>query len=257
MTNLGRFFGSTIGRKILMAATGVVLILFVIGHLVGNLQIFEDPDRINGYAQFLHSLGPVLWVVRIVLLTCATIHIWAATVLALEARKARGTTPYKSQLWIQAALASRYMRWTGYVVLAFILYHLAQFTLGVAQADSFKENLPYYTMQGDYHVMGFTVVRAGTVVADVYSMVILGFSNPVVAAFYIVAVGLLALHLLHGADSLFQTLGLRNRRWASGLRAVVTIGCALYFLGNAAIPGSVLAGFLTPQAASQSAPIAR
>jgi len=253
MTLLGRFFGSTIGRKILMAVTGLVLIGFVVGHLVGNLQIFEDPDRINGYAQFLHSLGPALWVVRLVLLGCATIHIWAATVLAIEARKARGTTPYKSQLWIQAAFASRYMRWTGYVVLAFVLYHLAQFTLGVAQPASFKENLPTYTMRGDYHILGVTVVRAGTVVFDVRSMIILGFSNPVVAVFYIVAVGLLALHLLHGADSLFQTLGLRNRRWAGFLRAVVTLGCALYFLGNLAIPGAVLAGFLTPEAAVQAA----
>jgi succinate dehydrogenase / fumarate reductase cytochrome b subunit len=253
MTLFGRLFCSTIGRKILMAATGLVLIAFVIGHLVGNLQIFEDPDRINGYAQFLHSLGPALWVVRIVLLSCAAIHVWAGTVLAVEARKARGDAPYKSQLWIQAALASRYMRWTGYVVLAFILYHLAQFTLGIAQPASFKENLPSYTMRGDYHILGLTVVRSGTVVADVHSMIILGFGNPVVAVFYIVAVGLLSLHLLHGADSLFQTLGLRNRRWAGGLRAVVTIGCALYFLGNLAIPGSVLAGFLTPQAAVQTA----
>jgi succinate dehydrogenase / fumarate reductase cytochrome b subunit len=110
-------------------------------------------------------------------------------------------------------------------------------------------------MQGDYHILGVTVVRAGTVVEDVRSMIILGFSNPVVAVFYIVAVGLLALHLLHGADSLFQTLGLRNRRWSGPLRAVVTIGCALYFLGNLAIPGSVLAGFLTPQAAVQAAMI--
>jgi succinate dehydrogenase / fumarate reductase cytochrome b subunit len=256
MTLLGRFFGSTIGRKILMAVTGVVLIVFVVGHLVGNLQIFEDPDRINGYAQFLHSLGPALWVVRVVLLSCAAIHIWAGTALAIDARRARGSEPYKSQVWIQAAVASRYMRWTGYVVLAFILYHLAQFTLGIAQPASFKENLPAYTMRADYHVLGFTVVRAGTVVADVRSMVILGFSNPVVAVFYIVAVGLLALHLLHGADSLFQTLGLRNRRWAGGLRAVVTIGCALSFLGNLAIPGSVLAGILAPQAA-QAARAAR
>ncbi len=227
-----------------MAVTGVVLILFVVGHLVGNLQVFEDPDRINGYAHFLQSLGPTLWAARIFLLACVALHIWAATVLALESRHARGDEPYAVKRWIRATVASRYMRWTGYIVLAFILYHLAQFTVGVAQPGSFKENIPHYTMRGDYHILGFTAVPAGTEVLDVRSMMIRGFSNPVVSVFYIVAIGLLSLHLLHGADSLFQTLGWRNRRWERPLRAVVTALCALYFLGNLAIPGSVLLGIL-------------
>jgi succinate dehydrogenase / fumarate reductase, cytochrome b subunit len=236
--------GSTIGRKLVMAVTGIALILFVAGHLVGNLQVFEDPDRINGYAHFLQSLGPALWAVRIFLLVCVGLHIWAATVLAIESRHARGDEPYAVKHWIQATVASRYMRWTGYIVLAFILYHLAQFTLGYAQPGSFKANIPHYTMHGDYHVLGVTVVRAGTEVLDVRSMMIRGFSNPVVALFYIVAIGLLSLHLLHGGESLFQTLGLRNRRWEGLLRTVVTALCAAYFVGNLAIPGSVLLGFL-------------
>ncbi len=227
-----------------MAVTGVVLIVFVVGHLVGNLQVFEDPDRINGYSHFLQSLGPALWAARIILLVCVALHIWAATVLALEGRKARGGEPYAVKKWIQATVASRYMRWTGYVVLAFILYHLAQFTVGVAQPGTFKANLPHYTMKGDYRVLGVEVVRAGTDVLDVRSMVILGFGNRVVALFYILAVGLLSLHLLHGADSLFQTLGWRNHRWERGLRVVVTVFCAAYFLGNLAIPGAALLGVL-------------
>jgi succinate dehydrogenase / fumarate reductase cytochrome b subunit len=237
-------FGSTIGRKLIMAVTGVVLILFVVGHLVGNLQVYENPDRINGYAHFLQSLGPALWAVRGFLLACVTLHIWSATVLTLESWHARGDEPYEVNSWIQASFSSRYMRGTGYVVLAFILYHLAQFTFGVAQPASFKENLPHYVMNGDYNVLGLTVVRAGTEVLDVRSMVIRGFTNPVVAIFYIVAVGLLSLHLLHGADSLFQTLGWRNHRWERGLRAVVTLLCAAYFLGNLSIPGGVLLGML-------------
>jgi succinate dehydrogenase / fumarate reductase cytochrome b subunit len=253
MSLFGRFFGTTIGRKFLMAVTGIVLIAFVVGHLVGNLQIFEQPDRINGYSQFLHSLGPALWAARILLIACAAIHIWAATVLALEDRRARGARPYAVKVWIQATVASRYMRWTGYVVFAFILYHLAQFTLGVAQSGSFKGNLPPYVMRGDYRVFGFTAVRSGTAVADVRSMIILGFGNPWVAVFYIVAIGLLTLHLLHGADSLFQTLGWRNRRWAGGLRAAVVLGCAAYFLGNLAIPGAVLTGALAPPLPAPSA----
>src|ERR1035438_6848293 len=101
--------GSTIGKKLLMAATGLVLIAFVTGHLVGNLQVFENPDRINGYAHFLQSLGPALWAVRVFLLACAAIHIWAGTVLALEDRKARGDEPYAVHKWIDAAVSSRYI----------------------------------------------------------------------------------------------------------------------------------------------------
>lgn len=249
MTLVGNLFCSTIGRKVLVAATGAVLVLFVIGHLVGNLQVFEDPDRINGYAEFLHNLGPGLIAARIVLGACAIIHIWGATTLALDDRRARGDQDYRVQRWLAAAWASRYMRWTGYVVLAFILYHLAQFTWGVAQTGTFKANLPPYTLVHDYHVMGFVAVRAGTSVLDVRDMVILGFQKPVVAIFYIVAVGLLSIHLAHGAESLFQTFGWKNGRWAGCLRGVVRIACLLYFLGNLAIPGAVLAGALAPQVA--------
>ncbi len=229
-----------------MAVTGLVLIGFIVGHLVGNLQVFEDPDRINGYAHFLQSLGPALWLVRGVLLLCVSVHVWAATVLAMEDQRARGSEPYRVNRWLEAAFASRYMRWTGYVVLAFIIYHLAQFTLGVAQPGSFKTNLPHYTMVNDYRVMGFTTVKSGTDVLDVRTMVIKGFQNVPVSIFYIVAVGLLALHLWHGGESLFQTFGWRNARWACCLRRFVTLACLVYFLGNLAIPGAVIAGFLTP-----------
>jgi succinate dehydrogenase / fumarate reductase, cytochrome b subunit len=244
MNLISNLFRTTIGRKFLMALSGVIMIGFVIGHLVGNLQVFEHPDRINGYAHFLQSLGPTLYVVRLVLLVSAVIHIWAGTMLAIEDRKARGGVGYQKNNWLQATLASRYMRWTGYVVLAFLIYHLAQFTWGVAQTASFKERLPLYTMGSDYKVLGLTAVKVGTPVLDVHDMVILGFQNQIVAIFYIFAVGLLSLHLLHGAESLFQTFGWRNHNWAGPLRAVVTLGCALYFLGNLAIPGAVLAGYL-------------
>ncbi len=231
-----------------MAVTGVVLIGFVIGHLVGNLQVFQDPDHINGYAQFLHQLGPLLWVVRIGLLVAVFIHIWAATVLTLENRKARGGE-YGFKHTIRATLASRTMRLTGYVVLAFVVYHLAHFTLGAAQSATYKDNLPAYTMQHEYRVAGFPVVAAGTKVADVHSMVIHGFENKVVSLFYIVAVGLLSFHLLHGIDSLFQTMGWRTARWSAALRAVALVFCIVYFVGNLAIPGAVLVGKLQPRTA--------
>jgi succinate dehydrogenase / fumarate reductase cytochrome b subunit len=241
-------FGSSIGRKILMAVSGLVLIGFVVGHLIGNLQIFQDPDHINGYAAFLRQLGPTLWIARLVVVAAVLIHVWAATALTLENAQARTGGPAFKHT-IQATLASRTMRITGYVVLAFLLYHLAQFTWGLVQTGTFKENLKHYTLAHDYHFAGFPVVKAGTEVEDVHTMVILGFQNVAVSIFYIIAVGLLSFHLLHGADSMFQTFGLRSARWALGLRRVVVVLCALYFLGNLAIPGAVLMGKLQPRGA--------
>lgn len=246
MNLVGYFFRSSIGRKILMAVTGAILIGFVVGHLVGNLQVFAAPDKINGYAHFLQNLGPLLWVARIGLLVAVVIHIWAATVLTLENKAARGPEAYAFKNTIRATLASRTMRLTGYVVLAFIVYHLAHFTIGAAQAGTFKTALPLHTMQQTYSVAGFPVVDAGAKVHDVYSMVILGFQNPLVSLFYIVAVGLLSFHLLHGFDSLFQTLGLRSARWSGALRKIALAFCLAYFAGNLAIPGAVLAGQLQP-----------
>jgi succinate dehydrogenase / fumarate reductase cytochrome b subunit len=244
----GLFFRSSIGRKILMAVTGLILIGFVIGHLVGNLQVFQDPDQLNGYAQFLRQLGPWLWGARLVLLVSVVIHIWAATALTLENNRAR-PEPYGVKHTIRATLASRTMRLTGYVVLAFVLYHLAHFTWGAVSSKSYKDNLELYTMQSDYRFAGLPVVKAGAEVHDVYEMVILGFQNPVVSLFYIVAVGLLSFHLLHGFDSLFQTLGLRSSRWSACLRKVTVLFCFAYFLGNLAIPGAVLVGSLRPPTA--------
>lgn len=246
------FFRSSIGRKILMAVTGLILLLFVIGHLVGNLQVFSGPDKINGYAHFLQSLGPLLWAVRIGLLLAVGIHIWAATVLTLENNEARDV-PYSVKHTIRATLSSRLMRWTGYVVLAFIVYHIAHFTLGIVQPTTFKGVLAEYTMKSEYHVAGFPVVAAGTDVLDVHSMVILGFQNVLVSLFYIIAVGLLSIHLAHGAESMFQTLGLRNARWSGVLRKICVTFAVLYFLGNLAIPGAVLTGQLQPRAEVRAA----
>lgn len=250
MSLIGNLFRSSIGRKILMAVSGLILVGFVIGHLVGNLQIFSHPDQINGYAAFLHGLGPLLWVARIGLLVAVVIHVWAAVVLTLENKKARGGEAYGVKHTIQATLASKTMRWTGFVVLAFIVYHLAHFTLGGVQSAHFKANLPAYTMTSDYRIAGFPVVYAGAQVQDVHSMVVYGFQNVAVSLFYMVAVGLLSFHLLHGVDSMFQTLGWRNRKWSAGLRRVVVVFCLFYFLANLAIPGAVLLGQVKLQPAA-------
>lgn len=250
MSLIANLFRSSVGRKILMALTGLILVGFVVGHLVGNLQIFAHPDKINGYAQFLHQTGPLLWVARLGLLAAVVIHIWAATMLTLENKRARGPEAYAVKTWLRASLASRYIRWTGYIVLAFIVYHLAHFTLGVTDPADFKDRHAY-VLQEDYTVMGFATVPAGTTVPNVYLMVYRGFESAPVAVFYIIAVGLLSFHLLHGLDSLFQSLGLRSAAWSGWFRRLVALLCLGYFLGNLAIPAAILSGALPLHPAAQ------
>ena len=261
MTPIANFIKSSIGRKFLMAVTGLVFTGFVFGHMVGNLQIFLHPDHINGYAHFLQGLGPALWGVRAFLLLCALIHAWAAITLWLESRAARGPEKYAREKWLAASTASRHMRLTGLVVLAFIVYHILHFTVGVAQPETFKTGAELskpqyqYVMQKDAREFGIPLASAGEKVHDVYSMVFLSFKNPWVSGFYILAIALLALHLWHGAESLFQTLGLRNHKWACALRGVVGVCALVYVLGNAAMPGAILTGIAKPHKDTAAAKI--
>lgn len=234
-----------------MAVTGLILIGFITGHMIGNFHVFGSPEELNGYAHFLQSLGPVLWIVRIGLLAAVGLHIWAGVVLTLENRKAR-PEEYAFKHTIRATLASRAMRATGVILLAFIIYHLAHFTIGVGgeftQSQTYKGALAEYEMQHDFHLLGVLLVTKNTMVHDVYSMVVLGFQSPIVSAFYVIAVGLLSFHLWHGAESMFQTLGLRTTRWAPALGLVTKAFCLVYFLGNLAIVGSILFGIVEPHA---------
>lgn len=246
MNSIVNLFRSSIGRKFLMAITGLVLVGFAAGHLVGNLQIFLHPDHINGYAHFLQGLGPALWLVRLVLLACTVIHIWAAVTLTIESRLARGPEKYGVNKWLSATIASRYMRMTGVVVAAFIVYHIAHFTVGAVQKDTFKSQLAEWTITKDVREFGVPLASKGDVVHDVYSMVYLGFACPWVSIFYIIAVGLLTFHVMHGAESMFQTFGLRNHKWGTCLRNAVMLFCVVYFLGSLSIPGAILSGLAKP-----------
>jgi len=253
MSLLGNLFRSSIGRKFLMAVTGFILLLFVTGHLVGNLQIFAHPDHINGYAHFLQSLGPVLWLIRLVLLALVAVHVWAALTLSLESVSARGPEKYGVHKWLKAAVASRYMRHTGIVVGIFIVVHILHFTVGVVQAATFKTNLHEYVMTADFREFGFPMANQGQVVHDVWSMVYLGFSCPAISLFYIFCVGLLTIHLWHGVDSMFQTIGWRNEKWSCCLRKAAALYCIVYFLASAAIPGAILVKAIKPEANTAAA----
>lgn len=253
MSLLANLFRSSIGRKFLMAITGLILTGFAFGHLLGNLQVFGHPDQINGYAHFLQGLGPALWLVRIVLLGAAVIHVWAAVALTLESRAARGPEKYGVHKWLAATLASRAMRISGLVVFAFIIYHILHFTVGLVGTEYYKSGLPEWTLSHEVREFGIPLASAGAHVHDVYSMIFIGFSRPLVSAFYILATGLLAVHLWHGADSMFQTLGLRSNKWSGPLRKVVALLALAYFLGNLAIPGAILTGLAKPAAGTPAA----
>jgi len=228
MNPLVSLLHSSIGKKLLMAATGLVLFGFVTGHLVGNLQIFLPPEKINHYGHLLESLGAGLWAIRLFLLVCLVVHVWLAIQLTLENRAARPQA-YGVEHTNRATLASRIMARTGLVVFAFLLFHLAHFTVRLGHPEWSAHT---------YRLLDGTMVR------DVHTMVVQGFAHGLVSAFYLLAVGLLSYHLAHGLVSLCQTLGLKNARWTRALERAAAAYCWLYFLLNAAIPLAVLGGLV-------------
>jgi succinate dehydrogenase / fumarate reductase cytochrome b subunit len=252
---IARLATSSIGRKFLMAITGLVLTVFVFGHTLGTLQIFLPPDHINAYASFLQGLGPGLIAVRVVMLVCVGVHVWAAVVLWKESAVARGPEKYAVRRWLAASTPSRYARLTGLVVLVFIVYHLLHFTVGVVEPGTFKTALGGYTIGHDMSELGLPLAHAGQEVHDVYSMVYLGFSHFWVSAVYVVGVVLLGLHLWHGMESLFQTIGWRNHKWACALRGVVGVLALVYVLCNVAMPVAILSGVAKPAAGTAAAQV--
>jgi succinate dehydrogenase / fumarate reductase cytochrome b subunit len=225
VTNIAAFHRSSVGRKMIVGATGIVLILFVIGHLLGNLQIFLGPEWINGYSQHLHDLGPLLWVIRAFLLIVVLAHIYYTIRLAIENRRARPER-YRRRDIVKATLASRTMVMSGLILLVFIIYHLLHFTFRTT--DPRFPTLPMDPL-GHY---------------DVYSMMILGFQNPLVSGFYILGMFLLALHLSHGSSSFFQSLGLNDHKLAPRLALGGRIFAWLLFVGYTSIPAAVLLGWV-------------
>jgi succinate dehydrogenase / fumarate reductase cytochrome b subunit len=213
------FFGSSIGKKVVMAATGLVLYGFVIGHMIGNLQIYLGPKAINDYAEFLqHFLhGQGIWMVRAGLLVAVGLHIWAAVMLTLANWSAR-PVGYREWQAVESTYASRTMVWSGPILAAFILYHLAHFTLGTVHPEFVR--------------------------GEVYRNVVVGFQNPFVSAFYVLAMLALGLHMYHGFWSMLHTLGLSHPRWNRVRLPASLVLAGVVVLGNISVPLSVLAGLV-------------
>jgi succinate dehydrogenase / fumarate reductase cytochrome b subunit len=227
MNLLCAFYHSSVGKKMIVAVSGIVLILFVVGHLLGNLQIFLGPDWINAYSQHLRDLGPLLWVIRIFLLVTVIIHIYATIDLAIDNRRARPDA-YIDKQHVKATFASRHMVMSGLIVLAFIIYHLAHFT--------FRKTDPRFPLLKLDPLNRY----------DVYSMMVYGFQNYFVSAFYILGLFLLALHLSHGSSSFFQSLGLNDKKLTPRLATGGRIFAWLLFVGYTSIPVAVLLGLIKP-----------
>jgi succinate dehydrogenase / fumarate reductase cytochrome b subunit len=220
-------WSSVIGKKVVMAVTGAVFILFVIAHMIGNLKIFSGPVEINAYSRFLREVGwpelgygQLLWIVRIVLLVCVFLHITAATQLTRMSWKAR-PVGYESKKDVETTYGARTMRWGGVLLAVFIVFHLLHFTAGVVgfQSGQFQ------------HLM-------------VYQNVVAGFSVWPISLFYIVAMFALCFHLDHGIWSGLQTLGWVTAENTKSVRMISRIIATLIFAGFISVPISVLAGWV-------------
>jgi len=221
-------FSSSLGKKYLMALSGLVLIGFVFVHMAGNLQVLLGQAQINAYAHSLQSLPWfVLWGSRLFLLAAVLIHAFTAYSLIVENRKAR-PNPNEIEVTKRAGLASLRMGLTGSILLAFIVFHLLHFTIR--------------TIYPEYAEMMTTVGSPdGTEIHDAFLMVISGFKHDVISVFYVVAMGLLCAHLAHGFSSVFQSLGLRSESWRAKID-LVGVGYAwIIFAGFSIVPLSVLA----------------
>jgi succinate dehydrogenase / fumarate reductase, cytochrome b subunit len=218
------FYQSSIGKKIVVAASGLYLIFFVVGHLLGNLEIYLGEDRLNAYAQLLQELGPILWTERIILILAVVVHIVATIQLALENRAAK-PKKYAKSGHQASTLASRTMIYTGLLVICFVVYHLLQFTLMWTNPE--------------YRNLHDALGRH-----DVYHMVILGFRQPLIALFYAAAIFFLATHLSHGFESVTQTLGINNRRIGRFISNGGRWLSWLIFAGYVSIPVTILLGLI-------------
>jgi succinate dehydrogenase / fumarate reductase cytochrome b subunit len=219
-----RVLKTSVGKKLLMAGSGVVLVGFIVAHEVGNLKIYLGASEINRYGEGLRTLAEpifprtfVLWAIRTVLIAAFVVHVVTSIQLSLQNRSARPQR-YAHPGRVQADPAASTMRWGGLAILLFLFFHLAHFTWGWVHP-------------------GYTYVRG-----DVYHNMVKGFDVWWISGVYIAAKVALGLHIYHGAWSIFQTFGVNNRRWDRRIRQAATALAAFVVVGNVSIPVAVLAG---------------
>lgn len=227
MNLLIRFWRSSLGKKYVMAISGGALFLFVVGHLLGNLQVFLPPDAINRYGDFLQTNLEILWPARIGLLVLVTLHIVSAIQLSAQNKAARPVA-YATPATYGSSYASRTMLMSGLIIFAFIIYHLLHYTV-LVQGINFTG-------------VDFTRLHDSQGRHDVYAMLIYGFGNSLVSLFYIVAVALLSLHLSHGISAMFQSLGWKNHVYGPILDRFARIAALVIFVGYTSIPVAVMLG---------------
>lgn len=218
---LDSYWSSSIGKKLVVALTGLVLVIFLAGHLSGNLLMYVGRDAFNEYAEFLHSMlhGVGVWVARIGLIVMLTLHVVGTISLTRQNRAARQA--YERQATLQASKSSRIMILSGLTILAFVIFHILHYTVRI---------------DANLAEIGAT---------DPYGMVIVGFQSPIVVVFYVISMTLLCSHLTHGVASIFQTLGLRTKKTQGLIRQFSWAYSLLIWAGFISIPIAVLTGFLT------------
>jgi succinate dehydrogenase / fumarate reductase cytochrome b subunit len=217
MTWVLTFFDSSIGKKAVMAASGVVLLGFVVGHMAGNMLLYAGPEALNAYGAKLHALPVLLWSVRLGLLVAVGLHIWAATSLTLTNWRAR-PVGYRERENVASTYASRTMIYSGPILALFVVYHLAHLTLGVVHPDFIP--------------------------GDVYHNVVRGFQVPWVCAWYMAAMLALGFHLYHGFWSMLQSVGINHPRYNSLRKALALLFALALTGGNISFPLAVLTGLV-------------
>lgn len=250
-----QFLRSTVLSKIVMATTGILLLLFIIGHLLGNLQIYLGPDAYNTYAHFLKSIGEILWIVRIVLFISLVLHIITSLYLSALNNNAK---PVKYQVinYAKAKINSRSMLVTGIMIFAFVTYHLLHFTFGVTNPEHFASRelkvQKAFVLPGDLPAEKIKEMPADCFVQqnilterhDVYKMVVLGFRNPFISLAYIVGVVLLGFHLSHAIKSCFHTLGVTGPKFTPWMERCSNIFSVIITLLYISIPITILLGLV-------------
>lgn len=223
MNRLLHFLNTTIGRKLLVALSGIFLVLFVIGHVVGNLTVYIGPSALNGYAHWLQE-NPLLWFIRLGMLIIVSVHIALAIKVSLESIGAR-KQGYQSGRTLYQLLVDHRMMISGLLLFLFIIGHIAHLTLGVGVGEYFNR-----------------VDERGFV--DVYARVVIGFQNPFIAWGYIVSMVLLAVHLKHSVRALFQTLGFFHENYFSFYELLSWAIAIFVFIGLCSIPVAVQFGLI-------------